>query len=58
MSIPTYKKAKIIACSNNDFWYKDLIGKSILVKELNWYSAYLEDKQGRSILKYDVEYIK
>jgi len=53
-----YRKARIVSCSDNTSWYKDQIGKVIYVSELHWGSSDLEDKQGRSVLKYDIEYQK
>lgn len=50
-----YFKVKIKKCSDKDYWYKDMIGKVILVKEVSWVSAYLESKIGNSVFRYDVE---
>jgi len=58
MDLAKYRRAKIITCSDKDFWYKNNIGETILVKNVSWASAYVEDKQGRSVLRYDIEYIK
>lgn len=50
-----YFKAKIVKCSNKDYWYKNVIGTVILVKELDWPSAYFEAKIGEfGVLRSDV----
>jgi hypothetical protein len=59
------KKAKIIKCSFNHYWYRDKIGKIVEVKELdrssNKYCEAVkldgEDYYGYTILKKDIEII-
>jgi hypothetical protein len=57
MDLSVFKKAKIKSCSDSGYWYKDQIGKTIYVKELGLESSFLEDKQGRNVFKFDIEYI-
>jgi hypothetical protein len=59
-----YFKVKIIKHTpllfdNNyiDAWHKDKIDDMILVKEVDWISAFYETKNGSSILKNDCERI-
>jgi hypothetical protein len=48
-------KMKIVQCSDDDFWYKNMIGQIVEVQEPGWPTAYLEEKSGKSILRYDLE---
>lgn len=52
-----WMKARIVKCSNKDFWYIDKIGDVIKVRITNYQSAYYEAKTGESILQADVSLI-
>ena len=52
-----WMKAKIIKCSNKDYWHIDSVGEIIKVRKVNWPSAYMEAKNGSSIPKSDIELI-
>lgn len=50
-----YFKARIIGCTQPDFWYADKIGEIIICKEVDWPSAYMEAKNGASVLRWDLQ---
>ena len=50
-----FHKAKIVSCSNPDFWYSTRVGDNILVREVDWPSAYVEHKSGASVLRSDLK---
>ena len=52
-----YKKAKIVSAFDKDAWYINKIGDIILVKDVDWPSAYVEHKSGASVLRRDLKYI-
>lgn len=45
---------KIVKCSNDNYWYKDLIGEVIRVRNIK-YSAYCECDNGNTVLNSDVQ---
>ena len=52
-----FYKAKIIACSNSDFWYAKCVGQRIRVRESNpeQPTSYVECSTGDSVLRWDLE---
>lgn len=52
-------KAKIIKCSNKDYWYKNCVGKVITVRLLKTepQTPFVEDiKTGFNVLKSDLKF--
>lgn len=53
------KHTKLLFDNNyEDCFHKDKVGDDIIVREVDWPSAYYECKTGESILKTDCEIIK
>lgn len=50
-------KYLIISCSDQNFWYANKVGDTILAKEVEWPSSYLEAKNGNSVLRSDLRRI-
>jgi len=60
-----YQKAWIKSCSSltignrlEPCWYEDRVGSVILVREVDWPSAFVEAKNGASVLRRDLEFLK
>lgn len=51
-----FMPAKIISCSNDDYWYKNNVGDKIKIREVKWASPFVEADNGFSILKIDLQY--
>lgn len=41
-------------CSNPQYWYVDMVGQKVMVREVNWQSAFVEAKNGFSCLRSDL----
>ena len=53
-----WKKARIIKCNDEDYWYADKIGKIIIVKpSTDPNSGFVTHKSGSSVWNHDLEYI-
>jgi len=53
-----WKKAKIVKCTDPDYWYIDKVGGVILVKpSTDPNSGFVEAKNGSSVWNHDLEYI-
>lgn len=50
-------EVKIVKCTNPDWWWVDSIGDIVTVKRTEWDGAFYECKDGRSILKSNVQII-
>jgi len=51
-------KVRIKSCSSPDYWYRDRVGTTLIVKEPHPFSWGYETKRGFSIFRQDCELIK
>jgi hypothetical protein len=53
------KKIKIVKCSYDTFWYKDLVGQTLTFEDYSPRDYYVRTRDGilRSILVNDVEFV-